>query len=432
MKTTISRTLFALAFLTCACHFGVAAGQVFVDDFDDANGTLLNGKAPDMGSGNWNVTVGSGGLDVQNGALDTTGGARQAFGTFTDSLSPGETLHFSFENETVGNFFSGGYANLALFEGNTERIAVGDSGSTNTWSLEHAGVGLVYTAPAAAPGSQTPKANGSLTYDYNTGEYNFSVTPDGAAALSDSGTIAGGDGYGINRIRIANNNGGDVSVAGMSASIRSSLTSNTVFADDFSDANGTQIGGKASDVGRGWTQTSGGGVSVQDGAINTSGGARVIWGEFSDTLSLNERLYFDFSTESLGNFFSGGYAGVSLYDDEGVERIFIGDTSGGTTWGLAQSGLNFLSDIDVGDATAELIYDFNTGDYSFLLDGEMLDSGTITAGLELDSFRVANNNGGDIKLTEINARFKVPEPTTFALAALGLLGVAFGMIRRKK
>ena len=62
----------------------------------------------------------------------------------------------------------------------------------------------------------------------------------------------------------------------------------------------------------------------------------------------------------------------------------------------------------------------------------MLDSGTITAGLELDSFRVANNNGGDIKLTEINARFKVPEPTTFALAALGLLGVAFGMIRRKK
>ena len=444
-RTTSNLTLAAmLAILVCFAGQGQAMGQdIFADNFDDPDGTPVNGKAPDLGSGNWNVTVGAGGFNVNAGAANTTGGARQGFATFLDTLSPGETLTLNFATSAPGggNFFSAGFANIALYDnGGSERIAIGDSGGATTWSIEHGGVGLLFAAPLASPGSQTEEASGSATYEYNTGAYDFTVTPNGFPAFNDSGALASGDGYRINNLRIANNNGGDIAVSDLSVSVASTTTDGPVFADDFSDANGTPVDGKGSDVGRGWEQTSGGGISVQNGQITTTGGARVIFGEFNDTLSEGETLNFSFSTEDTanGNFFSSGFAGVSLFDDEGVERIFIGDPSNATTWGLRQSGLNFDSIISDEMATAEFIYDFDSGDYSFLLDGALLDQGMISAGLELDSFRIANNDGGDITLSNVSADFSVaavPEPasvTIWSILGMGLAGFGFYRARRKK
>ena len=398
--------------------------QVFVDDFNDADGTLLNGKAPDVGGGNWNVSTGAGGLDVQSGAVDTVGAGRAAFGPFNDTLSAGETLQFNFDTvDTAGTMFSGGFAGVSLYEGGaggTERVFIGDRGDATFWGLDQSGLNFV-----SANDNET--ASAQFVYQYNTGDYAFSL--DGSQL--DSGSVS--DGFPLNTLRFANGSGGDIAVAGLTATVASTLTDATVFADDFSDADGTNINGKASDIGRGWT---GSDLNITGNTLDTTGAARTIFGEFADTLSAGERLDLSFTTEDVSgnNFFSGGFAGVSLYDDEGVEQIFIGDRSDGVTWGLAgASGADFLSAVSDPSATVDFHYDFDSGDYQFFLDGVLLDSGTIAAELELDSLRVANNNGGDIALSNISVAFAVPEPLSLSLWAMGgMLVIGVGAIRIKR
>lgn len=179
----------------------VAPDNVFADDFNEANGTLVNGKAPDVG-GNWSVTVGSAGLDVQSGEVDTAGGARAAFGTFTEALSTGRTLVLDFETaDTTGLFHSNGFAGISLFEGGTERIFIGDpGGASSVWGLRQSGLSDDTTVADES-------VVGKFLYAFDTGAYQLFLN----GVLEANGTIASG--FALDRVRFANGDGGDINVS---------------------------------------------------------------------------------------------------------------------------------------------------------------------------------------------------------------------------
>ena len=214
-----------------------------------------------------------------------------------------------------------------------------------------------------------------------------------------------------------------------------SVYRDVVFDDNFSNPNGTAIDGKAPVVGgAAWDQTSGIGVTVQNGAIDTTGGARVIVGTFTDALGPCQQLVLTFDSLKLS---TGGFAGISLLAGSS-EELFVGDTNDGTTWTMATSyagGVEgtdkFSSIVPSAAGGAVFTYNYNTGFAALSIDGGAPITGYLPAGAAIDGLQIWNNNGGDIALDFINVTI-VPEPSTFALATLGLLGMAVCGRRRRK
>ena len=199
-----------------------------------------------------------------------------------------------------------------------------------------------------------------------------------------------------------------------------------VFSDDFSEAPGTLIVGKSADIGSAWSGSAGSpplAVSAANTA-DTSGDARTIFGDFTGTLASGQAVTVSFDTLSLGNFFSGGYAGVSLY--AGIdERIFIGDAggTGSTFWAVDGNavGLNLSSDATTA-TSAEFTYLFDTGAWTLTTTSGVNLSGTGVANIAFDRIRIANGAGGDIQVDNLVVDISaVPEPTTLALVGLGSL-----------
>jgi len=206
----------------------------------------------------------------------------------------------------------------------------------------------------------------------------------------------------------------------------------TVFADDFSEANGTAINGKAPDVGgANWNQTVGAGVTIQGGAIETQGGAREIIGTFTRPLGPGETLTMTIeSLTSAGTVFSGGFAGISLYDGS-TEELFVGDTNSSTAgWAAAAlaAGPDVISSGNTSEpATVVFTYTYDTGAASLTVDGGTTFTGTLPANAAVDSLKIWNKNSGDIKIDSIEVI--IPEPATLSLALTGLMGLA---VRRRR
>jgi triacylglycerol lipase len=181
---------------------------LFADDLDDPEGTPLDDKLPDQGLGKW---VASGSPSVQGGAVDTFGGAREAFGTFEQPLAAGEKLQvFVTTTPTAGTFFSGGFAGFSLYAGGSERVYVGDpSGPSSAWVLEETGVQSVDTAL----GVEATRV--MVEYTFDTGELRF-VDFGGTGTIE---TLAGPAGWPIDQIRLANGGGGDFAVDDVEARI---------------------------------------------------------------------------------------------------------------------------------------------------------------------------------------------------------------------
>lgn len=189
--------VFAIAFAAPASATVVAS-----DDFDDANGTLLDGKPAD-GGGTWRVTQNGGDLDIQAGALDTTGAGRTGFLDFSGdaALGPGEVLSLivTTQNPSGDNYFSGGFAGFSFFTGSddAEAIFVGDTGAGESWGVDGPGFAAVLSDNA------DPDATAVFTYAYDTGAYSLAV--DGMEELS--GDIPAD--FAVDRFRFINGGGGD-------------------------------------------------------------------------------------------------------------------------------------------------------------------------------------------------------------------------------
>ena len=212
---------------------------------------------------------------------------------------------------------------------------------------------------------------------------------------------------------------------------------NVVFDDNFTAPDGTVLDGRDPIVGgAAWDQTSGINVTIAGGAISTVGGARVIVGTFTEDLKPAEVMTLTFDTPLLSS--NSGYAGISLLAD-GAEVLFLGDVGDGTDWTIATSyagGVEgtdkFSSTLTAGAGSAVFTYGYSTGFSTLSVDGNLLVTGYLPAGLAVDQLQIWNNNGGDIALNWINVTMVVPEPSTFILSAFGLLGLGLVGRRRRK
>lgn len=208
------------------------------------------------------------------------------------------------------------------------------------------------------------------------------------------------------------------------SSLIASARAAVVFSDDFSEADGTAIIGKAPDVGNAWT---GNAPNITAGSFNTTGAAREAYSTFTGGLGASEVLTLSYDTLALGNFFSGGYAGVSLYA-AGSERLFTGDAggvAGNAFWAVDGNafGLNLSSD-NTGTTSVVFSYVFDTGAWTFTTSSGVNLSGTATANVAFDQIRVANGSGGDINVDNLVVDISpVPEPSAPVLLGLGLIGL---------
>ena len=205
-----------------------------------------------------------------------------------------------------------------------------------------------------------------------------------------------------------------------------------VFSDDFSEADGTLIDGKAPDVGNAWSAPSST-LAISNSSLDTSGAGRTVFGGFASSLAAGQILTLTYDTIAVGggNFFSGGYAGVSLFVG-GDERVFTGDTGAGATWGVDSGAIGsaILSQDSTATTTATFSYAYDTGDWSFTTTSGVDLSGVGQVGEAFSQLRIANGSGGDIRVDNVVVDISaVPEPSAYVL--FGIAGLSLGFLRRR-
>jgi hypothetical protein len=170
--------LLSLTFACLAFSSQAAAEIIGADDFNETDGTAVNGKLADVGGASWE----SGSQTIVGGALDTdpVGQHQGSFLNLTRALGPGETLTMNFTSkESAGLMFDiDGYAGMSFYVDGSEKLFVGDPGggqAVNGWSLDgFAGGVIAYT------GLGNEAVTGVFTYAYDTGVGTLEVT-DGAS-----------------------------------------------------------------------------------------------------------------------------------------------------------------------------------------------------------------------------------------------------------
>lgn len=139
---------------------------VFADDFNEPDGTELDGKQPDIGEGAWKVTMGD--AIIRDNVFDTSGAYRKAaYASIPPMLNElSHVLLLTIEAETSESaMHTAGWAGVSLYTGEEERIFVGDpNGAGISWGLHPAG----WQAQNACP-ELSGKTIVTLRYDYRTG-----------------------------------------------------------------------------------------------------------------------------------------------------------------------------------------------------------------------------------------------------------------------
>lgn len=169
---------------------------VFADDFNDPDGTPLEGKNPDLGAGPWKSTLGA--MEVRNGVLDTRGERRNA--AFAPLGQPhlndlSHILLLTIEAHGPGDE---GWAGVSLYTGDQERIFVGDPcGGSGDWALHPVGWQAINACPLLEGISTV-----TLRYNYRTGLVELFEGVETTGTPRASQWIA--PGLAFDRIRIAN------------------------------------------------------------------------------------------------------------------------------------------------------------------------------------------------------------------------------------
>ena len=174
MKAWFGVFTFSLA-LMCLGLAGPASAEIIgADDFNEADGTAVNGKSADIGGASWQ----SGSQTIVGGVLDTdqVGQHSGSFLNLTRALGPGEILTLNFTSAaTAGSMFDiDGYAGMSFFIDGSEKLFVGDPGggqAMNGWSLDGFAGGVI-----AYAGVQNETVTGVFTYAFDTGVGTLEVT----------------------------------------------------------------------------------------------------------------------------------------------------------------------------------------------------------------------------------------------------------------
>lgn len=197
------------------------------------------------------------------------------------------------------------------------------------------------------------------------------------------------------------------------------LAGTILFFDDLSEADGTKLDGKLPDMGKAWQQTGGPSLAVSGNAIDTHGSWRTCFANFTRPLEPNELLTITIANlQTRGNFFDIGWAGYSIYTggSEGRERVFFGDIGRAESWAFSVlDGPGSTSPNTTAPNTVTFTYNAVTGDTTLSLSagspGGLVLSEVASAGLAIDSLRIANGRGSDLKFGAITAHATIiPEP----------------------
>jgi len=203
------------------------AVEVFSDDFSEPNGTLLNGKSPDVGSGTWFIAATNGNLqEINGGVVDsftnpTFPGPFTAFssgapGSSFAPLAAGQVFKFSFSTvESGGPFHGGNLAGFDLYAGlpGGSRAYIGSKGTgadAAVWRVED-GVGGANALTAVSGEAQ----NGIFNYNYDSGDWNVSFN--GGATYAQAGTLA--PGIAFDRVRMSSSGGISMAVDSVAVDI---------------------------------------------------------------------------------------------------------------------------------------------------------------------------------------------------------------------
>jgi arabinogalactan endo-1,4-beta-galactosidase len=165
-----------IALLLGVMVFSVQAEVVFQDDFSEADGTAINGKSPDIGSGNWwsetsaNQVSGNSFTQVDSSSV-----------SFTRAPTAGEAVTVTIVAGADSVFTHGGWTGVTLKPWESwNSVAVGDSGSNSQW---------VETSGGSSTGDSSAPNTVTLIYVYDTGDWTLETT---ALPGHASGTAAAG------------------------------------------------------------------------------------------------------------------------------------------------------------------------------------------------------------------------------------------------
>ncbi len=169
----------------------------------------------------------------------------------------------------------------------------------------------------------------------------------------------------------------------------------TLFSDNF--ANNTA-----------WNITSGD-LIVSNNIASTEGNSSMTtaFANFSQPLGSGDVLQLTFNSNSVTNFATNGWAGVSLYTGgaSGTEQIFIGSPGNHSNWGVDGAALGAVVSLARTSEIAQVnfSYNYDTGDWSLNVSGETV-GGTIASGLAFDAIRIGAdiNNLADIAVSNLN------------------------------
>lgn len=185
------------------------AALVLDEDFDGyADGTVLNGLDPAIGG----VWAEGSGLQVNGGAVDTTGQARLAFIGLDSALGAGQVLTLIYDSDANVGMFNGGFSGLSFYtggSGGSERVFIGAPGLT-TWGVDGGLVG----GQQATPTDNNADSTATFTYEYDSGDWTLSLTSSGET-LSGTGTAN----LALDTLRVANGSGNDLTLNAVTVDI---------------------------------------------------------------------------------------------------------------------------------------------------------------------------------------------------------------------
>lgn len=162
-----------LGFTSLTCQ----AETVFEDDFSEANGTAINGKSPDIGSGTWWSDASAN--QVNAGAFTPSGG--NASVSFSRALVSGEFVTISIDAGAGSSFRAGGWTGVTMQPwGGGGNVSVGDTGSNNEW---------VNTGTDSSTSDSSAPNTVTITYAYDSGAWTIETSDLPGFA---SGTITAG------------------------------------------------------------------------------------------------------------------------------------------------------------------------------------------------------------------------------------------------
>ena len=179
----------------------------------------------------------------------------------------------------------------------------------------------------------------------------------------------------------------------MSVFMAMPVQAEVVFQDNFSEANGTAMDGKSSDIGGAWSSSSW--VNQVQGNSFTQIGSGSIESvaTFTRALGTGQTLTATIAAGPSSVFTSGGWTGLTLKPLSGGGSLSFGDSGSNNKW--EETGTGTGSADSSAPNTVTITYEYDTG--AWTLETTALPgfaSGTATAGMSLQNLHLWDDGVG--------------------------------------